>query len=105
MHTVIVEPGGIAVQVADGETIDQALRAAGWYRPWGGCLAGGCGACTAVITDSDEIAAAEVTFASEKGHNVTEAGQHYVRVCVAVPTSGLSIRFRNGKVRRRNPDA
>jgi len=105
VHVVVVEPDGIRVEVPTGSTIDQALEAAGWYRPWGGCRAGGCGACTALIVDSEEIAASNVTFETDKYDSASQSGQRYVRVCMAVPTSGMSISFRGGKVRRRNPDA
>jgi ferredoxin len=101
VYTLIVEPGGIVVSVSPGDTIDLALQKAGLYRPWGGCLQGGCGACSAEIIDSEVIAAQDVRFASAKGTSTTESGRRFVRACVAVPTTGMSVTFRGGKVRQR----
>lgn len=102
MYTLIVEPGGIEVPVTPGDTIDQALDKAGWYRNWGGCRAGGCGACNATVLDQDGITAEEATFAAPKGDLGMRSGARRILVCVAVPTSNVRITFRNGQVRRRD---
>ena len=99
MHRLIVEPGGIEVLITPGDTIDQALDKAGWYRPWGGCRAGGCGACNAVVLDTETCSGEQVSFASARGDLGTRSGARRILVCVAVPTSDLTITFRNGTVR------
>lgn len=101
MYRLIVEPGGVEVLVTPGDTIDQALDKAGWYRPWGGCRAGGCGACNATVLDHDGGSGEDATFATPKGDLGVRSGARRILVCVAVPTSDLSISFRNGQVRPR----
>lgn len=101
MYTLTIEPGGIEVPVSPGDTIDQALDKAGWIRPWGGCRAGGCGACNAAVLDHGGVTGESVTFATKKGDLGVISGARRILVCVAVPTSDLAITFRSGQVRPR----
>ena len=101
MYRLVVEPGGIEIPVTPGETLDQALDNAGWYRPWGGCRAGGCGACVATILDSHDSTADDVICETSRGDLGTRGGVRRVLVCVAVPSSDLTITIRNGRMRPR----
>lgn len=101
MYRLVVEPGAIEVPVTPGDTVDAALEKAGLYRAWGGCRAGGCGACNATVLELDGVPTEKVTFASSKGDLGVISGARRILACVAVPTSDLSISFRAGQVRRR----
>lgn len=102
MFTLTVQPGAIEVPVTPGDTIDQALDKAGWFRNWGGCRAGGCGACNATVVAVDDPTGESVAFATARGDLGVRSGTRRVLACVAVPASDLTVTFRNGQVRPRS---
>lgn len=101
VYVLTVQPGDLRVTVRSGETIDEALTREGWDRPWGGCRAGGCGACSARLVETPEQSLSDVQFASPRGDIRLSDGRRNVLVCVAVPASHLTVTFRNGQVRPR----
>jgi len=101
VYRLVVESGGIEVPLVPGDTVDQALDRAGWFRAWGGCRAGGCGACHATILDLHGNGSDGVSFATGAGDLGVRNGARRILACVAVPTSDLRISFRVGQVRPR----
>jgi ferredoxin len=97
LFVLTIQPGNIRVDVTPGDTLDEALEKAGWYRPWGGCRVGGCGSCAARLIDPS------ATFAGPSGDLGLrgESGFRHVLMCCAVPTSDVTLTIRVGLPRRR----
>ena len=96
MYVITLEPSGLQFEVDAGEALDNALERAGYYRPWGGCRVGGCGACMAFVIG-------EASFEPGRGNlGVGVSGDSRVLFCTARPTSNATLRLRVGQPKRRS---
>lgn len=98
-HVLTVLPDGESIQVHPGETILQALYAAGFaYRT--GCRKGGCTVCKA------DLVTGTVGYPVTVADSVLSADERATGTCLtcrAVPTSDVSIELREGRLRLTNP--
>ena len=98
MPTVTVQPDGEIVPVAPGETILEAMFASGYsYRV--GCRRGGCAICKIDLLDGhveyNRTVCDTVLTPAEKDEGT-------VLSCRAVPTTDITIRLRDERVRLTN---